>query len=294
MHTPVELHQHRRTIPQKGRQHPLQKPMAPIRRARERHVLRSTTASNLAQRSLHKLTWVRDQHRRLADLGHGRSDKVRLYALHADAVRFEFGAEGGRPLLEEGLAARVGREERSREEAAERRHGKHKAPLARHHTRRNLLGNPQRRHAINHDDIPHLRLWRLHKRHRNAVAESDVVDQDADVQSVDEFPQCGVVAVLVLAEIHRERLGRDLGAMLGGDGRGEVGELGLRARDEDEVVAFGGKSEGEFFADAVAGAGDEGPGAAGAEGGELELRKLCIGKCIEEGYVQICRAVRRD
>jgi hypothetical protein len=39
----------------------------------------------------------------------------------------------------------------------------------------------------------------------------------------------------------------------------------VRARDEDEVVAFGGEGEGEFFADAVAGACDEGPGAARAE-----------------------------
>jgi hypothetical protein len=79
--------------------------------------------------------------------------------------------------------------------------------------------------------------------------------------------------------------------MFGGDGRGEVGELGLRARDEDEVIAFGGESEGEFFANAVAGTGDESPGAARAECGELKVCKLRVWKSIKEKCVRICQVV---
>lgn len=54
------------------------------------------------------------------------------------------------------------------------------------------------------------------------------------------------------------------------DGRGEVVEFGLRARDEENVEAALGELESVFFAYAVRGAGDDSPAAFGAEFGELE------------------------
>ena len=44
----------------------------------------------------------------------------------------------------------------------------------------------------------------------------------------------------------------------------------MRARDEEEVVAFAGELEGEFFADAVGGAGDDGVAAFGGVFSELQ------------------------
>ena len=47
-------------------------------------------------------------------------------------------------------------------------------------------------------------------------------------------------------------------------------ELGGSARDEDDVEAFAGELESEFFANAVGGAGDDCPAAFGPELGELQ------------------------
>jgi len=101
------------------------------------------------------------------------------------------------------------------------------------------------------------------------MTESHIVNQDADIEAIDQFAERGVVAVLVLAEVHGEGFGGDLGAVFGGEEGRERVEFGLGARDEDEVVAFCREGEGEFLADAIAGTSDQGPGAAGAEGCEL-------------------------
>jgi len=60
-----------------------------------------------------------------------------------------------------------------------------------------------------------------------------------------------------------------LDAVFGFELAGEGVELGLRARDEEDVVAFGCELLAEFGADAVGGAGYDGPAAFAAELGEL-------------------------
>jgi len=77
-----------------------------------------------------------------------------------------------------------------------------------------------------------------------------------------ERAERGVVSVPVLRKVHGEDLGfyaSVLGLELGGEGF----ELGERARDEHEVEAFVRQLEGEFAADAVGCAGDNGPRAFG-------------------------------
>jgi len=61
--------------------------------------------------------------------------------------------------------------------------------------------------------------------------------------------------------------------VLGSDGLGDVSELVGVAGDEDEVEPLAGELKGEGFADAVGGAGDDGPGAVAAEvlGGAEEV-----------------------
>lgn len=98
---------------------------------------------------------------------------------------------------------------------------------------------------------------------------SNIVDQDRYIEVVHEGLQTGVIGVVVGGEVHSE--GFCLGAgELGFDFLREDGEFGGGAGDEEGVVAEAGEVEGEFFADAIGGAGDQGPGASGAEGAELE------------------------
>ena len=101
------------------------------------------------------------------------------------------------------------------------------------------------------------------------MAQADVVDQDGDVQTIDQLGQLGVVCILVLCKIHGQDLDGGLGAILGGDVGREGIELGLCARDEDQVVALGREGHGKLLANAIRSAGDEGPGTAGTELREL-------------------------
>ena len=162
-------------------------------------------------------------------------------------------------MLEEGLAAGVGGEEGGGEEPAGRSHGEDETALARDHAGSDGLGDLECGHAVDGDDVVHLLSSCFYERNGDAVALSNVVDQDADVQSVDELSQRGIVAVLVLGKVHCQGLGGDLRSIFGGDVGGESVELGLGARHKEEVVAFCGKRKGELFADAITGAGDESP-----------------------------------
>lgn len=58
--------------------------------------------------------------------------------------------------------------------------------------------------------------------------------------------------------------------MFGGDFVAKGGKLGGGSGDEDEIVALFGKLERELLADAIAGAGDDGPGSWSTERTELE------------------------
>ena len=106
-------------------------------------------------------------------------------------------------------------------------------------------------HAVDHDDVGHFLLGRLDKRHRDAVAQSDIVDQNADIEAFNQLLHVVVVGILVLGKVHGQRLDGDLGAIFRGDFGGEGVQLRLRARDEDEVITFGCEGQGEFLANAI-------------------------------------------
>ena len=101
------------------------------------------------------------------------------------------------------------------------------------------------------------------------MAQADVIDQNADIQSISQLLQAVVVGVLVQCKVHCQCLDRDLGAVFRGYVCAEGVELGLGARHENEVVALGGKGESELLANAVGCTSDEGPGTTGSVGGEL-------------------------
>lgn len=173
-------------------------------------------------------------------------------------------------MLEECLGAGVGCEERGRESTAERSHGEDKTALAGDHAWSDELRDAQSSHAVDRDDVPHLLVGGFDKRNGDRVAQANIVNEDADIETIDQFLETSVVGVLVLSKVHCERLGRHFSAIF----RRELGcksrELGFGPGDEDEVVAFCGEGEGELFADAIGCAGYERPGAAGTEFSELK------------------------
>jgi hypothetical protein len=269
VHAAVHLDDNVRPLAEEARQKPLHQSVTPVRSTRECNVLRTARAANLAKRSLDELLGVGYESGGLANLGHGGGDKVGLDALHVDTVWLELGAESGGPLLQEGLAAGVGRQKGCWEEPTKRGHGEDKSTLALLHTRSDELGDAQGGHAVDDNDVVHLLLRCLVEGNRNVVAQTNVVDQDGDIKSVNELGELGVVGVLVLGKVHCQRLDRGLGAILGGDVGGERVELGLGARHEDQVIAFGCEGESKLLADAIGGSGDESPCATRTELGEL-------------------------
>lgn len=244
--------------------------MAPVWRAGESNILCTSGASQLAERSLDELLRVGHESAWLANLGHGGSDEMRLNTLDVDTVWLELGAKRRRPLLEEGFAARIRGQEGSWEETTEGSHGEDETALARDHAGCEQLSDTERSHAVDHNDIVHLLLGCLGEGHRNAVAQTNVVDENADIQAICELLQAVVVGVLVLRKVHCERLGRDLRAIFRGNVRGERVELGLGAGNEDQVVALGCQGKCELLANAIRGTGDESPGTAGSKAAELK------------------------
>ena len=129
--------------------------MTPVRRARIRPSLRPSRPANFTQYALNKGPRVRHHGTGSAYFGHGGRDEVGLDELDLDVVGCQFGAEGGGPLLQEGLAAAVCGEEGRREETAEGAHGEYQPALSLHHARGHKLRHSQCGHAIDGDDGVH-------------------------------------------------------------------------------------------------------------------------------------------
>lgn len=88
---------------------------------------------------------------------------------------------------------------------------------------------------------------------------SDVVDQDADIEILDESSESGIIGLVVAGEVHGEDLTLD-GWAFGLNLLREGGELGFGAGDEDEVEALVGELESVLLAHSIGGASDDSPG----------------------------------
>jgi hypothetical protein len=256
-------------IPHRARKRPddpQKEAMTPPRRARIRYPLRAATAPDLGERSGDELARRGHHGAGAANLAHGARDEMALDDAHVDAG----GGEPHGPVLQEGLAAGVGRQQRGREDAAEGGHGEYQAAAAGDEEGRDERRHAQRRAAVDGDDAVHLGARRLEERHGDRVGLADVVDEHGHVEPSQQRTQRRVVGVPVLRKVHGQDFGPHAGVC-----RLELGiegfELGARARDEHEVEAFARQLQGEFAADAVGRARDDGPGALGAVFGELEF-----------------------
>ena len=109
---------------------------------------------------------------------------------------------------------------------------------------------------------------------------ADVVNEDGDIQAGDKLLQTVVVGVIVPLKVHGKGLDLDDG-VFGVDFGGEGIELAGGTGDEDDIEALGCELQGEFFADAVGGTGDEGPRATGSVFAKLVilLKWSCVGEC---------------
>lgn len=181
--------------------------MAPIRRARMAPPLRPSAPANLPQHAPDKRPRGRHQGAGPAYLRHGRRDEVGLHELDLDVGGRQFGAEGGRPLLEEGFAPAVGCQEGRGEETAEGAHGDYQPALPLHHTGSHKLRHSQRGRAIDCNDGVHFRLLCLGEGYRYGMAGSNIVDQDGNFQAVGECLELGIIVVVVGRKVHCQDFG---------------------------------------------------------------------------------------
>lgn len=135
------------------------------------------------------------------------------------------------------------------------------------HTRGDQLCDTEGAGAVYCDNVPYFLLWRLAERHWDAVALTDIVDQDGDIQPCHQVLERGIVGVLVRRKVHCEHFRLHLVLRL--DLRREGIELRLGAGDEEDIEASRGELLCVFFANAVRGSCYHRPCSFLAEFGEL-------------------------
>jgi hypothetical protein len=275
---------------------PVHDSVTPERRNGADHSSGGALDVDLAEGGLDELLWGRDQHGRLANLAHRAGDKISDDELGVDAVGLQLSTESGGPVLEERLGARVGGEQRGREEATERAHGEDQTATTSDHAGGDNLGDLKGALDVDGDDVLHLRIVRLQERNRDVMALSDIVDEDGNIQSVDQLRKPLVVVGGVLGKVHGQDLGLDAGVFsldLGSEG----GELAGGARDEDDVEPLLRELQRELFTDAVGCAGDHRPGTLGSILAELFAVALVAGSRRRwklKSFVEIEDGVRED
>lgn len=181
--------------------------MTPVWGTRIRPSLRPSSPANLTQDALDKGPRVWHHGAGLAYLRHGGGDQVGLHEFDLDVVGCQFGAKGGRPLLQEGLATAVCCKEGRREQTAKGAHRDDQPALPLHHARSHKLRHSQCSDAIDGDDGVDFRLLRLGEGYWYRVAGSHVVDQDSNVQAIGKCLELGVIVVVVGCKIHSQGLG---------------------------------------------------------------------------------------
>lgn len=256
---------------------PVHDAVGPVGSASVSDTLSTTRASNFTQRSSDELLGVGDGSAGTLDLGHCRGDQVRLNKLNVNSVRLHFGTQSTAPLLKEGFAARVGGQEGSRENAAEGSHGENETTATLHHTGCNDLSDAESAHAVDGHDVLELLFRGLDERNRHLVAETDIVDENGDLQIRNQSLQGSKVRVLVLGEVHSKSLGLNR-AVLGLNFRGQSLELRLCARDQDDVETLCCKLQGIFLADTIGSTGDNSPATFTTELGELVTVSILLSK----------------
>lgn len=240
--------------------------MAPVRN-RGIGVKDATTAPDLAECRARKALWIRDGQGGTTNLRHGGRDEVADHKLNVDAAGSEFASQSRRPVLQERLATGVGGQERTWEETGKGAHGEDQSALALNHTGHDELSDAQSTEAVDSDNIFHFRLGSRGEGYGNAMAQSDIVDQNRDIHIFDQGPKIDVVLILVHRKVHRMRLRLDIG--LAFDFSSDSGEFLGRTRHQNNVVPCASELERIFLSNAVSRACDESPAALGTEGSQL-------------------------
>lgn len=239
--------------------HPQEEGMAPIRSVGVGKVLPADTY--VCESRAHKLLGIRNEQAAAAHLAHGSGNQIAEAELDVDVIRFQLGRERAAPVLQEGLAAAVGGQVRCRHPAGEGAHSQDEAALlAGNHVGGDNLGDLQCSQAVDRHDVLELAAGCVEEGDRDAVALTDVVDQDTNVQALDKLCESLVVLVCVLGEIH----GQDL-VLVPRPSQFQFPcqflQLRFGSRDEDEVESLSAQLVGEFFAEPVGRASDDCPGA---------------------------------
>jgi len=246
MHLPVVPDSEAAGSADGGSNDPLENRVAPPRGVGVGEHLNAVKA-NLAESRADELLRVGNEQAGTTDLAHGRGDQVSDNKLDVDAVGLKLRSQRSAPVLQEGLTTAVGSEVRGRHNASEGAEGEDKAVTALDEERGNDLSGLEGAQAVDGDDVLHLVTSGLEKRYGDAVRLANIVDQDADVQTVDELGQTLIVGVVILSVVHGQSLNLQASPPQG-ELASESIELGLGTRDEDEIETLGSELLGKLFA----------------------------------------------
>jgi hypothetical protein len=168
-----------------------------------------SSEANFSKSSLYKRTRSGNENIGAANLAHGSGDKVAEDEVNIDVVARKLRSKGNTPVLEEGLAARVGGEKGSRRPTTKGAHGQDEAGLALLQDRGNDLGNLERTQAVDRDDILELTLGSFEEGDGDAVALANIIDQNTNIKGLHKLFESCVVGLVVLGEVHGKSLDID-------------------------------------------------------------------------------------
>jgi hypothetical protein len=186
---------------------PVHDAVAPVRSAGVCNALSTTRATNLAKSGFNKLLGVGDSSTGALDLGHCRSDQVGLNKLDVNTVGLHLSTQSTAPLLEESLASGIGGQKGSWHDTAKGSHREDQTTTTLDHARCNDLSDTKSTHAVDGDDVLKFLLGSLNKRNRHIVAQTNIVDENGDIEVRHQSLESREIRVQVLCKVHCKSLG---------------------------------------------------------------------------------------
>lgn len=153
VHSPVLVEDKRVHGTREGAEGPVHDTVTPVGGASVCNSLSTSGTTNLAQSSSNKLLGVGNGGASALDLGHGRGNQVGLHKLDMNSVGLELRTKSTAPLLQEGLAAGVSGQERSREDTAKGSHSEDETTTTLDHARCDNLSDAESTGAVDGDNV---------------------------------------------------------------------------------------------------------------------------------------------
>mmetsp|Transcript_11757 Transcript_11757/g.33778 ORF Transcript_11757/g.33778 Transcript_11757/m.33778 type:complete len:316 (-) Transcript_11757:55-1002(-) len=202
--------------------------------------------------------WWAGNHQTLALLGQFCGNVEGNLALAGDALGLVFRIEGAREFLDETLGARVFGQEGQVVHGRSGRNVDDGSLLELQHAGKHHSRHPDGAVDVHGHQILHLAVGQFVEEHGIAVANTNIVDQDTDLQCFDSlgYPLLGS---LVEFGVIANQIGNIYTVILGFDFLLNVLQLGLGSADQKDAHSLLGKGEGICFSDTISGSGNHRP-----------------------------------